>query len=297
MLRASWARLHPERLKRLTGLNLGQFSRLVVQMRRLRAEGYGIDRTSPRQRACGGGRRGILSTVEDQALFILVYFRHYPTQEFAGILFGMSQAQVCDRVKYLSRVLSKALNREMVLPKRPPDRGDFLISHVPGLQYMIDGCERPRTRPVQPEKQKSHYSGKKKSHCIKNTIIIDANTKQIVALGRTYPGKNHDKYMADNDSCRFPERSLLTQDTGYQGYHPPGAVTRQPVKKPKGRELDPWTKFSNKTISRERVAVEHAIHGLKINRIVKDIFRNRRPQFEDHVVEISAGLYNYKIAG
>lgn len=296
MLRATWVRARPDRLKRLTGLTLGQFARLINQFSQLRSEGFALHYMGPRQRALGGGRRGFLRSFDDQVLFILVYFRHYPTQEFAGILFGLSQAQVCDRVAYLSQVLSKALNRELVLPQRPPDRGELLVSHIPGLQYIIDGCERPRTRPVREPHQRNYYSGKKKHHCIKNNIIIDGKTKKIVVLGRTHPGKDHDKHLADSDDCRFPEGSLLTQDTGFQGYQPNGVLIRQPVKKPKGKELDPWTKFSNTTISMERVCIEHAIHGFKINRIVKDIFRNRRPAFDDAVAEISAGIYNYKLA-
>lgn len=295
MLRAAWARSRPDVIKRLTGLTLGQFARLSLRFQRLRAEGYGLERSHPRIRAIGGGRRGFLATFDDQALFILVYFRHYPTQEFAGILFGLSQAQVCDRVAYLSKVLSKSLGREMSLPKRPPDRGEFLISHVPGLDYIIDGCERPRTRPVREPHQKNYYSGKKKHHCIKNNVIIDAKTKLVVGLGGTHPGKDHDKRLADMDAYRFPEGSRLTQDTGFQGLEPKDVIVRQPVKKKKGKELDPWEKFSNRAISMERVSVEHAIRGIKISRIAKDIFRNRRNGFDDSVMEIATGIYNYKL--
>ena len=294
MLRAKWVRGRPDVIKRLTGLTLGQFVRLSLQFQHLRAEGFGLDRSEPRTRALGGGRRGILATFDDQVLFILVYFRHYPTQEFAGIIFGMSQSQVCDRVAYLSKVLSKSLGREMVLPKRPPDSGEFLISHVPGLDYIIDGCERPRTRPVQEPQQSFYYSGKKKHHCIKNNLIIDAKTKLVIAVGRTHPGKDHDKHLADIDDYKFPDGSRLTQDTGFQGLQPNGTLIRQPVKKPKGKDLDAWTKFFNRTISMERVSVEHAIRGIKICRISKDIFRNRRSGFVDSVIEISAGIYNYK---
>ena len=295
MLKSKWVRARPDVLKRLTGLTLGQFTRLALEFERLRFEGHGIARSVPRVRAIGGGRRGVLATCHDQALFILVYFRHYPTQEFAGILFGLSQPQVCDRVAHLSKYLFAALGHEMALPKRPPDRGDFLISHVPGLRYIIDGCERPRTRPVHEPTQTDYYSGKKKQHCVKNNIIINESTKQIIALGRTHPGRDHDKSMADTDAYRFPEGSCLTQDTGFQGLHPPGAYVRQPVKKPKGKELDSWTKFSNRTISMERVSVEHAIRGVKICRIAKDIYRNRRKGFDDYVMEIASGIYNFKM--
>jgi hypothetical protein len=265
-------------------------------MQALKDEGFGITRSEPRLRKVGGGRRGQLTTVNDQLLFILTYYRHYPTQEFTGIMFNLSQPQVCDRVRYLSQLLQKALNRELVLPKRPPDRGELLISMVPGLDYIIDGCERPRTRPKNDFAQTEHYSGKKKHHCIKNTVVIDARSKRIIALGRTRPGKWHDKHALDEDRMRFPAGSRVTQDTGFVGNEPDGVYVRMPKKKSKYMELSRWDKFNNRTIAMERVAVEHAIRGMKIYKIAKDTFRNRREGLSDLVAEISAAIFNYKLA-
>jgi len=41
----------------------------------------------------GAGRKAHLSVLEDKLLFILAYFRLYPTQAVQGFLFGMSQSQ------------------------------------------------------------------------------------------------------------------------------------------------------------------------------------------------------------
>ena len=46
-----------------------------------------------RQCAYGAGRRSELALIEDKLLFILVYFRLYPTQAVQGYLVGFSQAQ------------------------------------------------------------------------------------------------------------------------------------------------------------------------------------------------------------
>ncbi|MFM7449337.1 MAG: transposase family protein, partial [Leptolyngbyaceae cyanobacterium] len=47
----------------------------------------------------GGGRKAHLTLHRDKLLFILFYFRHYPTQEVQGFLFGMSQAQTSEWIR------------------------------------------------------------------------------------------------------------------------------------------------------------------------------------------------------
>ena len=59
-----------------------------------------------RKRAMGAGRKAHLSVLEDKLLFILVYFRLYPTQAVQGFLFGMSQSQANGWIHRLSRVLN-----------------------------------------------------------------------------------------------------------------------------------------------------------------------------------------------
>jgi hypothetical protein len=253
-------------------------------------------RPTPRVRRIGGGRTGRLNTPDQRLLFILVYLRHYPTQEIMGILFGLSQESVCEHVRFLMEVLQKTLGRELVLPKRPTDGGLWLISHVPGLEYMIDGFDRPRQRPRDTELQKTCYSGKKKRHTIKNTLVIDAKTKIAVALGRTHPGSRHDKAMIDDDRLEFPKGSKHTRDTGYQGLSLQNSIGIQPKKKTRGLKLSEWDKFNNRCISKERISIEHAIRGIKINRIAKEVLRNYRKGTDDLVVELATGMYNYRLA-
>ncbi|MCX5964482.1 MAG: transposase family protein [Cyanobacteria bacterium] len=57
-----------------------------------------------RQRGYGTGRKSELEHLDDKLLFILVYFRLYPTQEVQGHLFGIGQAQANEWVHRLTRV-------------------------------------------------------------------------------------------------------------------------------------------------------------------------------------------------
>ena len=52
---------------------------------------------------------------------------------------------------------------------------------------------------------------------------------------------------------RIPRAGSLDKDTGYQGYEPDGVNTRQPKKKPKGKELTDEEKQQNREISKHRI--------------------------------------------
>ena len=162
--------------------------------------------------------------------------------------------------------------------------------------FAIDGTERRRQRPKDQEEQKRFYSGKKKTHTVKNNLIVTLGKRRVEYLGHTWEGKKHDKKICDEEGHEFPEGSTLYKDTGYQGYEPAGVHTRQPKKKPRGRELTLEEKEQNSLISSVRVVVEHVICGVKRCRIVKDVFRNTRDKFADLVMEIACGLHNFRTA-
>ncbi len=119
---------------------------------------------------------------------------------------------------------------------------------------------------------------------VKNILITDKRTGKIKGLSSTMEGKKHDKKLADDTGFRFPAGSKLWKDIGFQGYEPPGVETFQPRKKLLGRELTAKEKEQNRAISRVRIRVEHAIGGAQIFRIVRDVYRNQKQDFEDLVM-------------
>jgi len=66
-------------------------------------------------------------------------------------------------------------------------------------------------------------------------------------------------------------------------------------KKPRGRDLTDAEKRANRKLARVRVRVEHAIAGVKRSRIVKDVFRNKKPGLSDVSMEIACGLHNVRV--
>ena len=249
-----------------------------------------------RIRKPGGGGKPFLGDHTMRLLFILLYYRVYPTQDVMGVLFSMCQSAVCRYVKLLSPLLKATLGHDLQLPARTEISSlPELFERYPELIFLMDATERPIPRPKDSERQKKVYSGKKKRHTLKNTIVSTAMDKRVIFLGKTRSGTVHDKKAAEEDLLGFPKGSKVLGDSGYAGMEIPDVTFYRPYKKPRGRELPEAFKTYNHHVSQIRVRVEHSIAGIKRSRIARDIYRNRRKGFDDEVMEVSCGLYNYTV--
>jgi len=223
----------------MTGLTPAEFRDLMPAFETAYAHAYPSDRTAagqPRQRWPGGGRHSALPSSADKLLFVLVYLKTYPLQVVLGQLFGISTSQANYWLHHLLPVLRSALDDLGVLPER--DGGRLARRPIPPQDprvVIIDGTERRRQRPKNAEKQALHYSGKKKTHTDKNVLVANAADEQILFLSGTYPGKTHDKRIADEEHLTYPPGTTLYKDTGFQGYEPPVQKTCQAKKKAAGR--------------------------------------------------------------
>lgn len=288
----------PRVFQSLTGLSLAAFAQLLPAFEQAyiaAQDAADAQRPQARERQRGGGRKATLATLADKLVFILFYFRMYPTQVAQGFFFGISQGQACTWIHYLTPLLNQALGHEQQLPARQPATVTQVLTTCPGLTFIIDGTERPIQRPKDADRQRKYYSGKKKRHTVKNIIVTDKGTRKIKALGPTCEGKKHDKAAMDETDFLFPPGSRVWQDTGFQGYAPPGTTIYQPKKKPRGGELTPAEKATNQLLSSERIGVEHSIGGIKVFRIVHDVYRNHRPAYEDLVMATACGLANLRL--
>lgn len=290
---------HPRIFQSLTGMTPAAFGRLLPAFQK--AYERALDeadarRDSPRQRRRGAGRKSVLRTLEDKLFFILLYFRLYPTQEVLGFLIGFGQPQANYWVHWLTPILNAALGYEKQLPARQPASLMQVLEACPELQFILDGTERPIQRPKDRQRQQDYYSGRKKRHTVKNLVITHKPSGRILGLGRTQPGRRHDKAVADEEGFSFPSGSHLWEDTGFEGYAPEGVIVHRPKKKPPKSELSPEEKAQNRAIARERIGVEHSIGKVKIFRIVREIYRNHRPSFEDLIMETACGLCNLLLA-
>jgi hypothetical protein len=235
MLTYAEIRGNQHRCLALTGLAPSEFDLLLPAFNRSCERLYTADRTlagHPRQRFPGGGRTGALYAPEQKLLFLLVYLKTYPLQVVMAELFNLSQPQVNYWLRQLLPVLREALDEFGVLPERDPQA--FARLATPPLERtrrIIDGTERRRHRPKNPEKQQAHYSGRKKTHSDKNVVVADADSKRIEFLSRTYEGRVPDKSIADQEGIDYPPGTVLYKDCGFQGYEPAVDQTCQAKKK------------------------------------------------------------------
>ena len=184
-----------------------------------------------KQRAKGGGRRAKLLTIESKLLFILAYQKTAQLQTLHGLQFGLSQGQTNYWIHRLLPVLQLSLSELGMKPERVGKKVAATIeASEGGANLSLDAAERLLQRPVNEEKQREKYSGKKKTHTDKNLLLVNENTRQVVYLSQTVEGKKHDKKLADESQISYPENASLTQDTGFQGYQPKGVVVQQPKK-------------------------------------------------------------------
>jgi hypothetical protein len=131
--------------------------------------------------------------------------------------------------------------------------------------------------------------------------------KFIVFLGRTLSGHNHDYRMVKQE---FPPEMAwcvdlnIWVDLGYLGITSDyqGEQSDVPHKKPRKRKKNTAPAFSaeqkaaNTACSRVRIFVEHAIGGMKRYNIFVHRFRNHKKNFEDEVIGLCAGLWNFALS-
>jgi len=144
---------HRRMFKTLTGLSTEGFKQILPSFEE--AWEADLDRRDAgrlRLRGRGGGRKGGFRGSADRLVFILVYFRLYPIQAVQGLLFGMSQPQANEWVHRLTPFLNAALGHQQQLPARQPRDLEAVLGECEGLEFIIDGVERPIQRPKNPER-------------------------------------------------------------------------------------------------------------------------------------------------
>lgn len=224
----------PRKLVSFTSLTSDEFEILLPAFERAYLRKHPGSQTKTgkeRKRKGSAGRKGSLANLEEKLLFALVYQKSYPLQSVTGELFGMGQSQANEWIHELLPILKQALDDLGYTPERDPkkfkqkERG-----RNDAVDSIIDGAERRRQRPKKAEKQALHYSGKKKIHSDKTIVIATSKKKRVSFLSQTYPGKTHDKNVADTENISYPKHIRLHKDTGFQGYEPKVSKLFQPKK-------------------------------------------------------------------
>ncbi len=143
-------------MRAVTSLDRREFEQLIFPFEGewIKAQRRSLtERGTERIRALGAGRKGQLESIRHKLVFILMYFKLYPLQEVMGLLFGFNQSEANRWVHRLTPVLEKALGRRMELPARTPADLARVLAQCPGLEFVLDGVERPVRRPKDNDRQ------------------------------------------------------------------------------------------------------------------------------------------------
>lgn len=283
-------------LRALTGLNLKALTALQSSFAQALAEAP-IPRCSPqpRERSVGGGRKPRLASVEDKLIYILVYFKCYPTFDLAGLLFDLDRSQANRWMHRLQPVLEAALGQQLALPKRKLRSMSEFIEAFPDVERVIlDATERPVQRAKDNTKQRDDYSGKKKRHTRSHLALVDPNQK-ILIFSHAYAGRHNDKGLLNQEGWAewIPDEVVILGDLGFFGLQNEVVNVALPHKKPPGGQLSDEQKADNRALASERVVCEHSFAGLKRYGIAHQVYRNRIEGFDDRSMVTAAGLWNF----
>lgn len=180
-----------------TGLMIAEFEQLLPAYQTAYERRYPREFTlagKVRRRRPGGGSKGVLDQAEDRLLFILIYLKTNPLQTMHGLQFGLSQSQTNYWIHHLLPVVQAALQELGLTPERDGSQvatSPLALAGPPDL--ALDGTERRRQRPQDPDAQRAHYSGKKKTHTDKNIVLVNESTSRVIYLGPIPCGTKHAK--------------------------------------------------------------------------------------------------------
>lgn len=282
--------------KALTGLTVGEFNQLIADFSWNYQE-YEAKRKPDRIRKVGGGRDSYLESIEDKLFYALFYLKTYPTFDVASFYVGFARSKAHKWAHTLFPILEQTMKRKLVLPQRKissPQEFERLYPEV--KEVFADGIERSIQRSKNKKKQQKNYSGKKKYHSRKSIIVSDSR-RQVLVVTKQKAGRRHDKRLADKEHLfqNLPEDVYAYVDTAFTGEDKTHRNLYLPKKKPRGRNLTQQEKDLNSLISSYRVAVEHAIGGIKRYRCMSEKLRNRKASIEDTFLLLTSGLWNYHL--
>lgn len=285
----------PRAFRSLTGMSITEFDELYQKLTPVwaRSEHERLSRPD-RKRAIGGGHPYSLR-LQERLLMTVIWLRLYLSTEALGFFFGVDKATSSRNTRRLLPCL-RLLGDETLGWPEPPKRGEGksieqALHDYPDLLAIIDATEQAIERPSDHERQKVHYSGKKKRHTRKTQLIV--NEKGIIRdVSASTPGSVHDMehFRRSGAAQRIPKEVTAGGDSGYQGLHEelPEHNVFVPHKARRNHPLTEDEKLANRELSRERIVVENTLSELKRFKALADTFRHALDIYDDVVRSVVA---------
>ena len=157
-------------------------------------------------------------------------------------------------------------------------------------RLLVDTTEQDIERPSDNEEQRNYYSGKKKRHTIKSSVISLPQAQDIVDMITGYRGPKSDISLFREQQKKFSDNQKFDGDKAYVG----AENMATPHKKPRNAELTEQQKEENKLFSSSRIFIEHLMRLIKIPRVTQGRFTLRRSCYEK-VIKVVCGLVRLRL--
>ena len=167
---------------------------------------------------------------------------------------------------------------------------DVPASPLFGMMGLRDRLQHP----TDPEDPQAYDRGKKQGPTLTNLLVIN-ETGDLGCLRHTCAGTASDQSLAELAGDTVPPGSCLYQDQGFQGFSLPDMTLVQPQKTPRGGERTPPEQATNRRMSSISIRIEHAIGGVKRDRMVKDNIRLLKDGLRATMMETCGGLQNFRL--
>ncbi|MFE5558101.1 transposase [Streptomyces sp. NPDC056544] len=246
----------PSWIAPFTGLSPRCFGKLVTVLRREGAD-------SVRK-----GRPWSLP-LEDRTLLVAAYWRTNLTMRQLAPLFGVSKSAADRIIDHLGSMLA-------LQPRKRFAKDTVLI---------VDGTLVPtRDHTIAAQSKNYRYS-------TNHQIVIDADTRLVVVVGRLLAGNRNDcKAWEESGAKAAVGRTLTIADGGY-----PGTGLVMPHRRRKGEELAYWRQDHHKTHKQVRARVEHVFARMKTWKILRDC--RLKGDGVHHAMLGIARMHNLALAG
>jgi hypothetical protein len=208
--------------------------------------------------------------LEDRVLLVAAYGRTNLTQRQLAPLFGVSKSAA-------DRIIAH-LGRSLALQPRKRFRKDTVL--------IVDGTLVPtRDHTIAAQSKNYRYS-------TNHQVVIDAETRLVVAVGRPVPGNRNDcKAWELSGAKNAIGQTTVIADGGYRGT---GLII--PHRRDPGQaELPPWKEEHNASHRKVRARVEHAFARMKSWKILRDC--RLKGDGVHHAMLGIARLHNLTITG
>ncbi|MHA4820432.1 transposase family protein [Streptomyces aculeolatus] len=250
-------RAEPLWVETFTGLRMAAFGRLLKAVRE--RGGGGISR----------GRPWCLPLAE-RVLLVAVYYRTNLTMRQLAPLFGCSPATVCRVIQRLGPLLAI----------EPAAASADAVERL----WIVDGTLVPvRDRTVGASSRNYRFSANVQ-------VIIDADTRLVVAAARPVPGTTADARAWRNSGLARYCRGVTVLGDG--AYINTGLIV--PHRRRPGRALLPGQEDDNAAHRKVRARVEHVIGRMKTYKILRDC--RQHGDGLHHAVQAVAHMHNLALA-